>query len=525
MSADLILVGGKILTMNPSQPCAEAVAMKQDRIVKVGTSEEIAQLIGKSTKVIRLDGKTVVPGLIDTHIHVADFGRLLTWVDLQDVKSIKELQSRIEERAGRTPAGKWIIGRGWDQTCFAEKRLPTRYDLDAASMGNPVVLYHQTGQLCVVNSRALELAGVTKHTSNPPDGVIDKDAETGELTGVLRDAATNLVWNMVPAPSEEELVDAAALACEKIIEAGVTSVHWMVLTSAEISIIQRLRSENRLPLRVYVIIPMKLFDDAVSSSLLKDAGDEVVKVGGVEIFADGYLAARTAALFQPYADCPDSSGKLLITQEEMNALATKIRKANFQLVIHAMGDKAVDAALNTIKEISKKTLGKELRSRIEQAAVLNRELIARMAKQNVIVSVQPCVIGSEFSVWSAVARLGAERARWLFPLKTLLETGIRLVGGSDCPMEPLSSLLGIQAAEAREFFPEERITVDEALCLYTIDAAYASFEETVKGSIDEGKLADLAVLSRDPHEVPLNEIGQINVEMAIVGGRIVYSKC
>jgi predicted amidohydrolase YtcJ len=190
-----------------------------------------------------------------------------------------------------------------------------------------------------------------------------------------------------------------------------------------------------------------------------------------------------------------------------------------------MGDKAVDAALTTIEEASKETLGKDFRSRIEQAAVLNEGLIERMKKQKIIVSVQPRVIDSEFSVWSAVNHLGAERARWLFPLKTLFEAGIRVIGGSDCPMEPLSPLLGVQAAVMREFFPEERVTVDEALRLYMIDAAYASFEENVKGSVGEGKLADLAVLSRDPHEVPLNEIGQINVEMAIVGGRIVYSKC
>jgi predicted amidohydrolase YtcJ len=327
---------------------------------------------------------------------------------------------------------------------------------------------------------------------------------------------------MVPEPIEEELVEAADLACEKIVEAGVTSVHWMVLSSVEISIIRRLRRENKLPLRVYVVIPVNLFDTVNGLSRL---GDDMVRFGGVEIFADGYLAARTAALLQPYSDCPDSSGRLLCTQEEMNALAVKIRRVNLQLIIHAMGDKAVDAALTTIEEASKETLGKDFRSRIEQAAVLNEGLIERMKKQKIIVSVQPRVIDSEFSVWSAVNHLGAERARWLFPLKTLFEAGIRVIGGSDCPMEPLSPLLGVQAAVMREFFPEERVTVDEALRLYMIDAAYASFEENVKGSVGEGKLADLAVLSRDPHEVPLNEIGQINVEMAIVGGRIVYSKC
>jgi len=524
MQADLALVGGKVLTMNPSQPFAEAIAIKNDTIVKVGTNEAVSKWIGKNTKIINLNGKAVVPGFIDTHIHVADFGRFLTWVDLRDVKSIKEIQSSLIERAQKTAKGKWIIGRGWNQNRFAEKRLPTRYDLDLVSLDNPVTLYHQSEQMCVVNSRALELAGVTKQISAPPDGGIDKDAKTGEPTGILRDADTNLVWNMIPAPSGEELVEAAGLACEKIVEAGVTSVHWMVSSSVEISIIQRLRMENKLPLRVYVIIPINLFDNMTVLSLRKSLEDDTVRVGGVEIFADGYLAARTAALLQSYSDCPDSSGRLLYTQEEMNTSAVKVHKANLQLVIHAMGDKAVDSALTTIEETSKEAPEKETRNRIEQAAVLNGRLIERMKKHKVIVSVQPRVIDSEFSVWSAVKHLGAERSRWLFPLKKLLEADIRVCGGSDCPMEPLSPLLGIQSAVTREFLPEERITVDKALRLYTIDAAYASFEENNKGSIEENKLADLTVISQNPHDVAPNEMGGINVEMTIIGGRVVYSK-
>jgi len=524
MSADLALIGGKILTMNPSQPNAAAIAVRKDRIVKVGASEEITQLIGKSTKVIRLNGKTVVPGFIDTHIHVADFGRFLTWVDLRDVKSIEEFQSSIKERARRTPKGKWIIGRGWDQDFFAEKRLPTRYDLNAASLDNPVILYHQSGQMCVVNSRALELAGVTKRTSAPQGGTIDKNEDTDELTGILRDAATNLVWNVVPEPSEEELGEAAGLACEKIVETGVTSVHWMALTPMEVSMIQKLRAQNRLLLRVYVIIPVNLLDSVIGSELCKGPADNALRVGGVVIFADGYLAARTAALFHPYSDYPDSSGRMLCTREEMNALAVKVHRASLQLVIHAMGDKAVDSALTTIEETSKEARGKELRDRIEQAAVLNEELIERMKKQKVIVSVQPRVVNSEFSMWSAAEHLGAKRARWLYPLKTLLGEGIRVSGGSDCPMEPLSPLLGIQAAVTREFFPEERITVDEALRMYTIEAAFSSGEESDKGSIEPGKLADLTVLACDPRIVQLNEIANITVEMTIIGGRAVYSK-
>jgi len=524
MRADLALVGGKVLTMNPSQPFAEAIAIKNDRIVKVGANEAISKWIGKNTKVINLNGKTVVPGFIDTHIHVADFGRFLTWIDLRDVKSIKEMQSRLKERAQKSPPGKWIIGHGWDQTRFAEKRLPTRYDLDLVSPHNPVVFYHQCGQICIVNSKALELAGVTKQTSAPLGGTIDKYAETGELTGVLRDNATNLVWKIVPEPSEEELVEAAGLACEKIVEAGVTSIHWMVLSSIEISIIKRLHKENKLPLRVYVVVPMNLLDNVASLGPQTELKDNIVRIGGVEIFADGYLAARTAALLQPYSEDPATSGTLVTTQEEMNASAAKILKAGFQPVIHAMGDKAIDTALTLIEKTSKELPRKDVRYRIEQASVLNKGLLERMKKQKVIVSVQPRVIASEFSVWSALEHLGPKRARWFYPLKTLLKEGIKVIGGSDCPMEPLNPLLGIQSAVTRDVFPEERITVDEALRSYTVDAAYASFEEKIKGSIETGKLADLTIIARDPHETPPNEIGNIEIDMTIVGGKVVYAK-
>jgi predicted amidohydrolase YtcJ len=510
--------------MNQSQPYAEAVAIKDDRIVQVGTNEEIESWIGKSTQVISLKGKTVVPGFIDTHIHVADFGRLLMWIDLSAAGSIKEMQKSLSGRVEKLPKGRWLLGRGWDQTRFAEKRLPTRFDLDSVSLDNPVIFYHQSGQVCVVNSKALELAGVTRLTPVPTGGAIDRDAETGELTGVLRDNATNLVWTVIPEFSKEELVEAAGLACQKIVEAGVTSVHWMVLSPIEIQIIQRLRRENKLPLRVYVVIPANLLDKVADLASHLGLEDNRVRIGGVEIGADGYLAARTAALLQPYSDNPATSGKLLCTQEEMNAAATKILKAGLQLIIHAVGDKAVDAALTTIERTSREAPRKDARYCLEQAAVLNKGLIERMKMQKVIVSVQPLVVASEFSIWSATEHLGVKRARWLFPLKTLLKDGIRVVGGSDCPMEPLSPLMGIQAAVIREFFSEERITADEALHMYTVDAAYSSGEENIKGTVETGKLADLTVLSHNPTKVPPNEIKNIAVEMTIVGGKVVYSK-
>jgi predicted amidohydrolase YtcJ len=520
MWADLVLMGGNVLTMCSSQPSAEAVAVKKDRIVQAGTNEEIRRWIGDDTKVIDLQGKTVIPGLTDSHIHVGDFGKFLMWVDLKDADSVEEMQRKIRERAQKISEERWIIGSGWDQTRFAEKRYPNRWDLDEASTDNPVILYHQCGRVCVVNSKALELAGVTKETKSPSGGKIETDAETGEPTGILRENATDLVWKTIPEPSEEEVIEGASLACKKIVEAGVTSIHWIVTSSTEISVIQKLRAENKLPLHVYTIIPANLLDQVNSSG----SGDNKDRNLGVKVFVDGSLAARTAALREPYSDDAESKGQLLYSQQELDALVAEVHKANFRLVMHAMGDQAIGMALTAIEKALVEAPRKDHRYRLEQASVLNSKLIQRIKELGVMVSVQPKCVLSEFSVWAAVDRLGSERARWLYPLKTLINEGIRVVGGSDCPMEPLSPLQGVQAAVTREFFPEERISVDEALRMYTVNAAYASFEETVKGSIEEGKLADLTVLSGDPTAVPPSKIGDINVDVTIVGGKVVYQK-
>ena len=525
MEADLALIDCNVLTMNPSQPHAEAIAIKEDKIVKVGTNKEISRWIGKNTKIIELKkGETVVPGLIDTHVHIADFGRFLTWLDLKGVKSIKEMQKIIKKRAQETPQGKWILGQGWDQTSFAEKRYPNIHDLDEAALNHPVILYHQSGCMCAVNSKALELAGITKETNAPSGGTIENDPETGEPTGVLRENAMNLIWKIVPDPDEEEVLDATSLACEKIVEAGVTSVHWIVSSWTEIQIIRRLRAENKLPLRVYIIFPADILDQITSLRSRKGIEDDRVRLGGVKIFADGSLAARTASLKEPYNDDLATKGKLLYTQEELRALVAKLHKANFRLVIHAMGDQAIDMVLSTLEKTLKELPRKNHRYRIEHASVLNKELIHRIKKLGVIVAVQPCTIISEFTSWSATDRLGLKRARWLYPLKTLFKEGIRVSGGSDCPMEQISAFSGIQAAVTRQFFPEEQITVDEALRMYTVNAAYASFDENIKGSIEEGKLADLTVISRDPRKTPPNQIEDIKVKMTIVGGKMVYQK-
>jgi hypothetical protein len=517
LSADLALINANVRTMNPNQPLAQAVAVTKNRIAKVGTNQDINPLIGKNTKVVSLYGKTVVPGLIDTHIHVADFSRCLLWLDLTKAGSIKELQRLINDKAKQTPAGKWIIGRGWNQTRFKEKRPPALSDLNVASPDNPVILYHETAMICAVNSKALTLAGVTEQTAVPSGGAIDRNSQTGELTGILRDTATTIVWQVVPEPTADELSEATALACQKIAEAGLTSVHWMLLSQNELPIIQRLNAEGKLPIRVNVIVPYELLKQTIG---FQSADSSMLDVGGVLIASDGYLDSKTAALSQPYSDEPSNTGKMLLTEQELAASVEQILAMGLQPVIHAMGDKAIDTALNVIEQT---TPPKRVRIRIEQAAVLNKGLIKRLKAGRVVVSVQPTVIATEFAVWSATTRLGVERARWLHPLKTLLKEGVKVAGGSDCPMEPLSPLFGMQEAVQRASFPEQRLTVEEALRIYTADAAYSSCEEKVKGSIEEGKLADLTILSEDPLAVSTDKIKDVNVEITIVNGKIVYS--
>ena len=518
MYADMVLLNGKIITMNSSKPIAEAVAVKKNKIIKVDTNKKINSLVTKSTKIINLNGKTVVPGFIDSHIHVADFGKFLTWINLQNVKSIKELQKKVKERSEKISKERWIIGQGWNQTNFSEKRMPNSKDLDKATSENPVILYHQCGRVCLVNSKALHLAGITKKTISSEGGKIEKDPKTGEPTGIIRETATDLVWTKIPPSTEEEIIEAANLASEKIIESGITSMHWIVTSSNEISIIKKLISENKLLVRVLIIGPTKILEE------LNNQKEPSEKISAIKVFVDGSLAAHTAALNEPYMDDPENYGQLFYSQNNLDELVTKSQFSNYSLVIHAMGDKAINMSLKAIEKALKIKPKKNLRYRIEHASVLNQGLIERIKKLGVIVSVQPNCIISEFSMWDAINRLGQKRARMLYPIKTLISEGTKVIGGSDCPMEPLNPISGIQAAVTRKFFPEEQITVNEALQMYTINASYASFEENIKGSIEKGKLADLTVLSDDPQSVPVNEIGEISVEMTIIDGKIVYKK-
>jgi predicted amidohydrolase YtcJ len=516
----LVLLNANVVTLNQKQPKAEAIAIQNRRIIAVGSDKEIRKCIGKKTSVIDAKNKTIVPGFIDCHVHMTGFGQFLHTLNLRKVGSVKDMQQKLREYVQKNPERSWILGGRWDQDKFAEKRYPTRWDLDAAVADKPVFLVRVCGHLGVANSKALQLAGISKETTID-SGRIDLDKATGEPNGILRENALRLVWKAIPKPNPKELEQACISACKKAVKAGLTSVHWIIGSTKEIRIIQKLHLNRKLPLRIYLGISADLLDQLIDLGLLTGFGNDVFKIGFVKVFADGSLGARTAALKKPYSDKPETRGIMLYTQRKLNRLVSKAHKAGLQLAVHAIGDRAIETVLKAFENALKKHPRKNHRHRIEHCSVLNPRLIKRMKRLGLIASVQPHFVVSDFWV---VDRVGKDRARWVYPFKTLVKEGLIVTSGSDCPVEPIDPLLGVWAAVTRKSFAEESLTVGEALKTYTLNAAYASFDENNKGTIEVGKFADLTVLSDDLFNVPPDEIKKAKVEMTIVDGKIVYSR-
>jgi predicted amidohydrolase YtcJ len=519
--ADLILYNANVHTMNKKKPKAQAIAIKDNKIVAVGSDAEILKLKNSNTKRIDLKGKVVLPGFIDCHVHMGVYARTLEQIGLRDVVSIKQLQQKLKQAAAEKPQNAWIVARGFDQEKFREKRVPDRYDLDEAVSDHPVLITRVCGHLSVTNSKALELAGMTKHTGSLEGGKIEKDPKTGEPTGVLLENAVNLVTEVIPKPSEEELLRIYSQACQKATEKGLTSVHCIIENLTDISIIQELRRQNRLKIRIHIMIPIEHLDELVEHEISTRFNDDRIKIGCIKVFADGSLGAHTAALHEPYADDKTTKGILIYSPEKLEALLEKVHNAGFQLAVHAIGDLAIEAVLEAFEKVLKKKPKKDHRHRIEHVSVLNERLIERMHNLGVIASVQPHFIVSDF--WTA-KRVGEQRARWAYPFKSLVKSGVVACAGSDCPIEPIDPLLGVWAAVTRKTFPRERLSVDEAIHMYMVNASFASHEEAVKGSIEPDKLADLTILSEDPYNVEPDRIRNINVEMTIINGEIVYAR-
>jgi predicted amidohydrolase YtcJ len=520
VNASCVILDANVITLDSKQPKAEALAIQNGKIIAIGSSKEIRKYVGNETRIVDAKNGTVVPGLVDCHVHMTGFGWSLQTLGLRDVESIKELQKNLKEYAERNSERNWVLGGRWDQEKFAERRYPTRWDLDKAVADKPVFLTRVCGHIGVANSKALKLANITKTTS-VAGGKIDLDEATGEPNGILRENVMELIWRVIPKPTLEELENACLLACKKAVEAGLTGVHWIVDSADEMRIIQKLYSDGKLPLRVYLGIPAELLDETVKLGLLTGFGNDMVKIGFVKIFADGSLGARTAALKRSYSDKPSSRGMMLYSQKRLNKLASKAHKAGLQLAIHAIGDRAIESVLQAFSKALREAPRQNHRHRIEHCYVLNPKLIRSMKRLGLIASIQPHFIVSDFWVTD---RLGKSRARWVYPFKTLMHEGLIVASGSDCPVEPINPLLGIWAALSRKGFSEERLTLEEALKTYTLNAARASFEEDKKGSIAVGKFADLTILSDDLSKIPSEKIKDITIKATIVNGQMVYTR-
>lgn len=523
----LILTGGAIMTMDPERPQASAVAVGQGRILAVGSDDEIRALAGPDTREIALAGRSVTPGLVDGHAHLYGLGAALESVSLRGMDSEEAAAGAVAASASARPPGEWITGRGWDQNLWAPQGFPTRASLDAAVPDHPVAVRRVDGHALWVNGKALTLAGVTRDTADPPGGRILRH-KNGAPTGVLVDAAMDLVEAHIPAPTaavRERRIRAGAQAA---IRAGLTGVHEMGIDDHTVAVYRALAEQGALPLRVYAFLE---YDPALIASLPErapviDAGNGFFTARGIKIYADGALGSRGAALAQPYSDEPGSRG-LMITQPAALAQAARAAAAaGWQLGIHAIGDRGNRAVLDAYQATIEAFPDKDLRFRVEHAQVLAPADIPRFGALGVIASMQPTHATSDMP-W-AEARLGPARVRGAYAWRAILDAGGRLLGGSDFPVEEVSPLLGLHAAVTRQdraghppggWYPDQRLSLDEAVALFTTGPAYGSFSDQRRGRIAPGFDADLTVFDR-----PLSATGllQTEVDMTIVAGRVVF---
>ena len=529
--ATLVLINGKIWTVNEAQPRAEAVACVGSRIVAVGTTADIRKWIGAKTQVIDLAGRLAVPGFNDAHVHFASGGENLASVQLRDAKSEDEFRARIAAFAAKLPAGRWITGGGWDHENWTPARLPTRQLIDEASAGHPAFVSRLDGHMALANSKALQLAGITRETPDPPGGTIVRDA-SGEPTGVLKDAAMGRVDRVMPAPSADQIADAVRAAMKYAAENGVTSVQDMSASPEVLRVYQTLLARGELTVRISGHQPLATWQRLAAVGLHAAFGSDKLHIGGLKGFADGSLGSTTALFFEPYLDAPNTSGLAgseMIPESKMLDNVLGADRAGLQVAIHAIGDKANHIILGMYEEAEHRDGARDRRFRIEHAQHLRMDDIPRFGKLHVIASMQPyhCIDDGRW----AEKRIGPERAKGTYAFRTLLDSGALLAFGSDWDVAPMQPLMGIYAAATRRtldgkhpdgWVPEQKITVAEAIRAYTMGSAYASFDEKIKGSIEPGKLADIVVLAQDILSVPPVEIEKARVAITIFDGKIVY---
>ncbi len=528
--ADIALLNGNIITMNRKYPQAQAVAIRGNTIIKVGTNKEVGPFIGDKTKVIDLEGKSVIPGLIDAHIHPFRVGRALMGADL-DLRGLtkEQILDKVAQRVKETKKGAWITGEGWDQGFWKVKEFPTKYELDVVAPDNPVALSRIDGHSSWYNSQVLQLSNIDKETSDPDGGRILRDAY-GEPTGMLVDDAQGLIKRENPDEGTKDKEAQIKLAMEQFKKWGLTGIHDAYADQESLRVYEKLKQEGELTVRVYAMI--RAGSDAFPEYLSKGPQiDNFLTVRSVKMFIDGALGSRGALLFEPYSDLPDTSGLQMMKEEEAYSMIKRSLEKGFQVCTHAIGDKANNIMLNLYQRALKEDPVENHRFRVEHASVIQKEDLPRFKELSVIPSMQPVFIG-EYGRWSE-DRLGPERVINVLPFRQLLDAGVIIAGGTDyIDSDSGNPMVNYYCAVARkspfgvpkEFCGKEKVTREEALRMLTLDAAYAAFDDNIKGSIEASKLADVVVLNQDLMNIDEEQILDTEVVMTILDGRIIYSR-
>lgn len=522
---ELILYNCNAMTVDEAQPRAQAVAIAGGRFLAVGTNDEIRPMSKPGTRQVDIGGRTVLPGFIDAHTHPCYAGiRHLRWVDC-DLRSIAAIQAAIRERAAKTPPGDWVIGFKYDDTKTKEGRKLTREDLDAAAPGHPVFIEHRGGHTGYVNSPALRRAEVTDQTPDPAGGKFDRDS-AGRLTGGLRENATEPFRNLIPSRfTRDEMRQGVKLISQMMVKTGITSVHDAEASPEDLLAYQDAREAGEMSFRVYCFIQYRFLEQMSAAGVRTGLGDEFLRVGAIKLVADGSISERTARLTQAYVGRPNDYGILVSTEEELYDAARKAHQAGWQIGTHANGDAAIDMMLRIYERLQREMPRRDPRYRLEHCTVVNPSLISRIRALG--------AIPTPFSTYvyyhgEKMREYGPERLNWMFAVRSFLDAGIKVTQASDYPPGPFEPMMALQSEVNRKdihgtsWGPKQRVTVEEAIRVGTMNGAYASFEEHQKGSITAGKLADLVVLGRDPTKVDPTSLIDIPVERTMVGGRWVY---
>ncbi len=525
---DLVLLNGRVYTVDDEQPKAEAFAVKHGRFVAVGSSKQIRELVGTGTHVIDADGMTVTPGFIDAHTHPASAGVSELRNVNCDLRSIAEIKQAVRARAEKTPPGRWVKGFKYDDTKLRENRPLTRADLDEVAAEHLVEVLHRGGHTAIYNSVAFKAAGIDKDTPDPQGGQFGRDGQ-GELTGFVAEKARLLFDRIAPEPeiTRGDRMAGVKLVSERMTAAGLTSVHDADTSEDFFVAYQDALAAGQMRFRVYAMVGQDLFSAMKQARLRTGFGDEWLRVGGLKLFADGSCSERTMRMSTAYADRPGYFGILTMNQQELDEAIEDAHTHQFQVGVHANGDVAIDMVLKSYERALRLHPHSDPRFRIEHCTLINPELLRRIAAIGAIPTPFYTYVHFHGNKW---ADYGKQKLRWMFAHRSFLDYEIRVASASDYVPGPYEPLMAIQSMVTRKDFegrvwgPNQRIQVSEALRVCTINGAYASFEETIKGSITPGKLADFVVLANDPHDIDPDEIKNIEVVRTVVGGQTMHSK-